>query len=70
MTVALMWEARALPGRSADLLAWTEERTRELTRRPLRRESFRAPGTASWSSPGGTPRTTPTSPNSRNRTAT
>lgn len=44
MTVALMWEARALPGRSADLLAWTEERTRELTRRPLRRESFRAPG--------------------------
>ncbi|MDT0398445.1 MULTISPECIES: hypothetical protein [Streptomyces] len=43
MTVALMWEARALPGRSADLLAWTEERARELPRRPLRRESFRAP---------------------------
>ncbi|MFE1512873.1 hypothetical protein [Streptomyces sp. NPDC058726] len=43
MTVALMWEARAVPGRASDLLAWTEERVREFTARPLRRETFRAP---------------------------
>ena len=43
MTVALMWEARAVPGRGADLLAWAQERTRELSGRPLRRETFRAP---------------------------
>ncbi|MEU9355797.1 hypothetical protein AB0D65_33575 [Streptomyces griseoloalbus] len=43
MTVALMWEARALPGRGADLLAWAQERARELPERPLRRETFRAP---------------------------
>ncbi|MFH8453029.1 hypothetical protein ACH4CD_27780 [Streptomyces fungicidicus] len=43
MTVALMWEARAVPGRGPELLAWAEERVREFTRRPLRRETFRAP---------------------------
>ncbi|MFE6287571.1 hypothetical protein [Streptomyces sp. NPDC057877] len=41
MTVALMWEARALPGRGADLLDWA--RAQELAGRPLRRETFRAP---------------------------
>ena len=43
MTVALMWEARAVPGRGPDLLAWAEERARVLPRRPVRREVFRAP---------------------------
>ncbi|MFC9159776.1 hypothetical protein ACFTZ8_02900 [Streptomyces fungicidicus] len=43
MTAALMWEARAVPGRGPELLAWAEERVREFTRRPLRRETFRAP---------------------------
>ncbi|MET7696061.1 hypothetical protein [Streptomyces sp. NPDC005485] len=41
MTVALMWEARALDGRGADLLAWA--RKQELDGQPLRRETFRAP---------------------------
>ncbi|MFI9153845.1 hypothetical protein [Streptomyces sp. NPDC053367] len=41
MTVALMWEARAVPGRGAELLAWA--RAQELTPEPLRRETFRAP---------------------------
>ncbi|MEU3252855.1 hypothetical protein [Streptomyces sp. NPDC006997] len=41
MTVALMWEARAVPGRGADLLAWA--RAQELAGEPLRREVFRAP---------------------------
>ncbi|GAA3498928.1 hypothetical protein GCM10019016_060310 [Streptomyces prasinosporus] len=43
MTVALMWEARAVPGRGADLLAWAQERLRELPGRPLRHETLRAP---------------------------
>lgn len=43
MTVALMWEARAAEGRGADLLAWARARVQELTPRPLRRETFRAP---------------------------
>ncbi|MCX2926515.1 hypothetical protein [Streptomyces sp. NEAU-W12] len=45
MTVALMWEARAVPGRGEELLAWTEEQLRELPAdpAPLRRETFRAP---------------------------
>ncbi|MEV8595756.1 hypothetical protein [Streptomyces sp. NPDC052012] len=42
MTVALMWEARAVPGRGGDLLTWT--RTQNLPGTPLRRETFRAPG--------------------------
>ncbi|MEU4652994.1 hypothetical protein AB0G32_03425 [Streptomyces sp. NPDC023723] len=41
MTVAVMWEARAVPGRGAELLSWA--RSRELPREPLRRETFRAP---------------------------
>jgi hypothetical protein len=41
MTVALMWEARALPGRGPDLLAWARQQT--LAAEPLRRETLRAP---------------------------
>lgn len=41
MTVALMWEARAVPGRGEDLLAWA--RAQELPGAPLRRETLRAP---------------------------
>ncbi|MBE8474465.1 hypothetical protein [Streptomyces justiciae] len=41
MTVALMWEARAVEGRGAELLAWA--RAQELAVPPLRRETFRAP---------------------------
>ncbi|GHJ34997.1 hypothetical protein [Streptomyces sp. TS71-3] len=40
MTVALMWEARALPGRGPDLLAWV--RDQPLTPEPSRRETLRA----------------------------
>ena len=43
MTVALMWEARAVEGRGAELLEWA--RAQEPARRePLRREILRAPG--------------------------
>ncbi|MCX5331990.1 MULTISPECIES: hypothetical protein [unclassified Streptomyces] len=41
MTVALMWEARAVDGRGEELLAWA--RAQELPLAPLRRETFRAP---------------------------
>lgn len=41
MTVALMWEARAVPGRGEELLVWT--RKQRLRQEPLRRETFRAP---------------------------
>ncbi|CAL9479509.1 hypothetical protein [Streptomyces sp. NPDC090994] len=41
MTVAVMWEARAVPGRGEELLAWA--RAQELPAAPLRRETFRAP---------------------------
>ncbi|GEC04967.1 hypothetical protein SSP24_26220 [Streptomyces spinoverrucosus] len=41
MTVALMWEARAVPGRGEELLAWAREQ--RLEPGPLRRETFRAP---------------------------
>ncbi|MFE3034505.1 hypothetical protein ACFXKY_23050 [Streptomyces canus] len=41
MTVALMWEARAVEGRGEELLAWA--RRQELAVRPLRRETLRAP---------------------------
>ncbi|MFF6993759.1 hypothetical protein ACFY93_02165 [Streptomyces sp. NPDC008313] len=41
MTVALMWEARAVAGRGGDLLDWV--RAQELPGRPLRREVLRAP---------------------------
>ncbi|WP_338697228.1 hypothetical protein V2W30_16060 [Streptomyces sp. Q6] len=42
MTVALMWEARAVEGRGEELLAWV--RAQVLEREPARRENFRAPG--------------------------
>ncbi|MFJ8002024.1 hypothetical protein ACIQ7D_33785 [Streptomyces sp. NPDC096310] len=42
MTVALMWEAKAAPGRGGELLAWAG--AYELPYAPLRRELFRAPG--------------------------
>jgi hypothetical protein len=41
VTVALMWEARAVAGRGEELLAWA--RAQELPVRPLRRETLRAP---------------------------
>ncbi|CAL9308341.1 hypothetical protein [Streptomyces sp. SudanB91_2054] len=41
MTVALMWEARAVPGRGEDLLAWV--RAQPLAGAPVRRETLRAP---------------------------
>ena len=41
MTVALMWEARAVEGRGAELLAWAAGQP--LDPAPLRRETFRAP---------------------------
>ncbi|GAB2973565.1 hypothetical protein GCM10023080_042200 [Streptomyces pseudoechinosporeus] len=41
MTVALMWEARAVAGRGEELLAWA--RAQDLPARPLRREILRAP---------------------------
>ncbi|WP_405647429.1 hypothetical protein [Streptomyces sp. NBC_00019] len=41
MTVALMWEARAVDGRGEELLAWA--RAQALPLAPLRRETFRAP---------------------------
>ncbi|WP_330306748.1 MULTISPECIES: hypothetical protein [unclassified Streptomyces] len=43
MTVALMWEARAVPGRGEELLAWARAQAQELAVPPLRRELFRAP---------------------------
>ncbi|GCB46722.1 hypothetical protein [Streptomyces sp. NL15-2K] len=41
MAVALMWEARAVAGRSEELLAWAKSQV--LEREPERRETFRAP---------------------------
>lgn len=41
MTVALMWEARAVDGRGGDLLAWA--RSQRLDGAPVRRETFQAP---------------------------
>ncbi|MFE4260226.1 hypothetical protein [Streptomyces sp. NPDC056883] len=40
-TVALMWEARAVPGRSNELLEWA--RSQILAQEPVRRELFSAP---------------------------
>ncbi|MFD5552917.1 hypothetical protein ACFWIA_03650 [Streptomyces sp. NPDC127068] len=42
MTLALMWEAAAVTGRGAELLAWAREA--RPAGRPLRRETFTAPG--------------------------
>ncbi|MFF3491059.1 hypothetical protein ACFYWS_06875 [Streptomyces sp. NPDC002795] len=41
MTVALMWEARAVEGRGEKLLSWAKEQVLEPA--PERRETFRAP---------------------------
>jgi hypothetical protein len=41
VTVALMWEARAVAGRGDALLAWV--RAQRLAQEPLRRETLRAP---------------------------
>ncbi|MET7744046.1 hypothetical protein [Streptomyces sp. NPDC005385] len=41
MTVALMWEARAVAGRGEDLLAWV--RRQEMPKELVRREVLRAP---------------------------
>ncbi|MFI7383135.1 hypothetical protein [Streptomyces sp. NPDC049813] len=41
MSVALMWEARAVDGRGEELLAWV--RAQVLEREPVRRETLRAP---------------------------
>ncbi|MFD9326616.1 hypothetical protein [Streptomyces sp. NPDC060065] len=41
MSVALMWEARAVSGRGEELLDWV--RVQELAVPPLRQEIFRAP---------------------------
>ncbi|MCQ4082632.1 hypothetical protein NGB36_18985 [Streptomyces sp. RB6PN25] len=43
MTVALMWEARAAEGRGAELLEWVRGQ-RLPGVRPLRSETFAAPG--------------------------
>ncbi|MFD5815297.1 hypothetical protein [Streptomyces sp. NPDC127038] len=41
MTVAVMWEARAVAGRGEDLLAWVREQ--KVPGRPVRQEVLRAP---------------------------
>jgi hypothetical protein len=41
VTVALMWEARAVAGRGEELLAWVREQT--VPGEPVRREILRAP---------------------------
>ncbi|MEU6493086.1 hypothetical protein ABZ890_22165 [Streptomyces sp. NPDC046984] len=43
MTVALMWEARAVAGRGEELVSWARARAQELAPPPLRRETLRAP---------------------------
>lgn len=42
MTVALMWEAAAVGGRGAELLAWARENAAALPGTPLRREFLTA----------------------------
>jgi len=41
VTVALMWEARAVTGRGEDLLAWVREQ--KVSGEPVRQEVLRAP---------------------------
>ncbi|MGW0560376.1 hypothetical protein ACWDZ4_07015 [Streptomyces sp. NPDC003016] len=43
MTVALMWEARAVEGRGGELLEWARAQVRALAGEPVRREVLRAP---------------------------
>ncbi|NGN67243.1 hypothetical protein G5C51_25470 [Streptomyces sp. A7024] len=42
MSVTLMWEAKAAPGRGGELLDWARDQA--LSPAPLRRETFTAPG--------------------------
>ncbi|MET4924646.1 hypothetical protein P3L51_20195 [Streptomyces sp. PSRA5] len=46
MTVALMWEAKAAPGRGAELLAWVRSQALapDPATAPTRRETLTAPG--------------------------
>ncbi|NUS13912.1 MAG: hypothetical protein HOY69_21320 [Streptomyces sp.] len=44
MTLTLMWEAAAAPGRGPELLAWAREAAAALPGGHLRREFFTAPG--------------------------
>ncbi|MGW7412894.1 hypothetical protein [Streptomyces sp. NPDC054863] len=43
MTLALMWEARAVDGKGPELLEWAYAQAEVLATPPLRREIFRAP---------------------------
>ncbi|MCX5204785.1 hypothetical protein OG897_25430 [Streptomyces sp. NBC_00237] len=43
MTVALMWEARAVDGKGPELLEWAYAQAEVLATAPLRREILRAP---------------------------
>jgi hypothetical protein len=43
MTVALMWEARAVDGRGSELLEWAYAQAEVLAAAPVRREILRAP---------------------------
>ncbi|WP_055700720.1 MULTISPECIES: hypothetical protein [Streptomyces] len=43
MSVALMWEARAVEGRGRELLDWARQQELAGAAAPLRRETFRAP---------------------------
>ena len=44
MTVALMWEAKAAPGRGPELLAWARAQGAHGEALAVRREHFTAPG--------------------------
>lgn len=44
MTLTLMWEAAAVPGRGAELLTWAREAASAAPGGFLRREFFTAPG--------------------------
>jgi hypothetical protein len=43
VTVALMWEARAVEGRGDELLAWARAQVPALDAAPVRRETLRGP---------------------------
>ncbi|WP_308315394.1 hypothetical protein [Streptomyces sp. ISL-100] len=43
MSVVLMWEARAVEGRGAELLEWARAQAAVLAVEPVRREILRAP---------------------------
>lgn len=64
-TVALMWEARSVPGRGNELLEWA--RSRVLAQEPVRREVFRAAQDRVlvitwWETPRGSVRSCPELP--------